>query len=413
MTVMRADPVGDAAAGGRAARRAGRVLHVIKRHGEMSQPFIVDALTAAEQCGWEPWILSKLEPLNPDLFPHPAPARVLRPRRPPTWRRALNRGLRRNARARTAYWWRPQVARARPDLIHIHFGWTAAEVRLRALKVPVLVSFHGSDVNAWPHRDPRNRAAYDELFAELPRATAVSNFIAGRLRGLGFQGDIDLLPAGVHLDEFPFRGPAAAGGPPLLLYVGRHVPCKGLDVLLRAMPKLLSAEPDLRLEVIGHGPEEAAHRALAERLGVGRQVAFRGARPRPDVVEALRRATVLVVPSRVTAVGEAEGSPVVPKEAQAVGVPVVATRVGGLPETVAPELRHELVPPEDPRALAAQVTRLLADPQRCARGAHIGRRFVEDEFDWRLLGRRLDRIYESLLDDPAQKRAGRGAVGGA
>jgi phosphatidyl-myo-inositol dimannoside synthase len=94
--------------------------------------------------------------------------------------------------------------------------------------------------------------------------------------------------------------------------------------------------------------------------------------------------------------GAAEGSPVVTKEAQAVGVPLVATDTGGIAETVPPEHRPDLVPGDDPPALADAVTRLLLDPEARVERARRAREWVEREFDATELARRTVRLYERL-----------------
>jgi glycosyltransferase involved in cell wall biosynthesis len=289
------------------------------------------------------------------------------------------------------------VRRAEPDVLHVHFGWMGAEIGPTPVQCPVIVSFHGSDVTAWPHRDPRHLALYRQLFSEITYATASSRFIEERLRGLGYRGPLEVLPPGVRLEDFPFREPDVSRSEVRLLFVGRQVACKGLDVLLRALPEVPAARA-VTLDVIGDGAERKANERLARELGVDRRVRFHGARPRKAVVAAMAAADVLVVPSRVTRAGEAEGSPVAPKEALAVGVPVVATEVGGLPEVVPPEHRHELVRPDEPGALAAQIGELLADRPNWSHRARVGRGFVEDMFDWAQLGARTARMYEDVSD---------------
>jgi colanic acid/amylovoran biosynthesis glycosyltransferase len=377
------------------APSARRVAHLVRRYGEISQTFVADIIREAERHGWEGWVVSKERRANPAVFPFPPDERVLRPHTP-RWRRVAGRRAPPATREQTASWWVPPIRTAKPDLLHVHFGWTGAEIALSRLRAPVLVSFHGSDVTAWPTADPSRPALYAALFREITWATATSRFIEQRLRALGYEGPLELLPAGVRLADFPFREPATSGAGVRLLFVGRQVACKGLDVLLRALPLIVAPVPVL-LDVIGDGNEREANEQLAGHLGVGRCVRFLGARPRRDVVESMTAADILIVPSRVTSIGEAEGSPVAPKEALAIGLPVVATDVGGLPEVVPPEHRHELVMPENPSALAARITDLVAERSNWPERARIGRQFVEQRFDWTQLGRRTVRIYEQAV----------------
>jgi glycosyltransferase involved in cell wall biosynthesis len=288
------------------------------------------------------------------------------------------------------------VKTAKPDFLHIHFGWTAAAVDVKELGVPALVSFHGSDVNAWPHRDPANLAAYGELFARIHHATTVSDLLAGRLRDLGFTGRIEVIPAGVRLDRFGFRAPSEEPRDPRLLFVGRIVSCKGLDTLIGALPHILEASPRVELDVIGDGELRPEAQRLASELGVTHCIRFHGAQSHGQVAQAMREADVLVVPSRRSSVGEEEGSPVAPKEALATGLQVVATAVGGIPHIMAPDYRRELVAPDDPQALGTQVVRVLEARNEWGERARIGRAWVEQEFDSMQLIGRIETLYQAV-----------------
>ena len=386
--------MGIAARGRRGALTVRSVAHAVRQYGQPSQSFITDALRETAALGWDPWVLSLVSPLENEPPAIPASDRIVSVRHPRGWRYRVKRD---RAPVARGYGWSDALTRTGADLLHVHFGWTAATMRLPEIPIPVLVSFHGSDVTAWPHRSPHHAAAYVAMFERVPRATVVSKFIETRLRGLGYGGRLDLLPAGVRLDEFPFRAPRTPAQDARLLFVGRQSACKGLDVLLRALPAVIRAHPGTVLDVIGDGPDGAANLRLVKQLGLGRQVVFHGMQPRAVVARAMSAADVLVAPSRVSPSGEAEGSPVATKEALAVGLEVVGTRVGGLPETIPPRRRHALVAPDDAEALAAGVVRALDEPWAWGERAIEGRAWVEAEFDWAQLGRRLAGIYDEIL----------------
>ena len=273
---------------------------------------------------------------------------------------------------------------------------------LRSPTVSISLSactFHASDVTTFPERPPVPggvSTTYAEVFDRLDHAFAVSEFVASALQEIGWRGRTDILPAGVPLDLFPQRPSAPRADPVRILYVGRVVTRKGLDVLLRALAELRPDDAAVTLDVIGDGPQLREYEALARRVVPDRTVRFLGAAGRPEVLAALRRAHVLVVPSRTMPSGEVEGSPVVVKEALAVGVPVVATRSGGLPEVVPPRYRDELVPEDDPVALAGRLSAVLEDPDAWPERAHVGRAWVEEQFDWAVLGQRTVAMYSRL-----------------
>jgi glycosyltransferase involved in cell wall biosynthesis len=217
------------------------------------------------------------------------------------------------------------------------------------------------------------------------------------VRGLGYRGTMEVLPAGVRLARFPYSPvDPPRDGALRLLYVGRLTLRKGLDVLLRALPTVIEAFPDTSLEVIGGGPEEGQFRALAESLGVGQRVRFAGPQAADAIFEALTRSHVLVLPSRVMPDGEVEGSPVIMKEAMAVGIPVVAARSGGSAEVLPPAYRDEAVPPDDSAALGTRIVAVAASSNTWQERSRIGREWVVEQYDWELLGARTAEVYARL-----------------
>jgi glycosyltransferase involved in cell wall biosynthesis len=163
-----------------------------------------------------------------------------------------------------------------------------------------------------------------------------------------------VVPNGLRPDEFAPVEPADDAAD--FLYVGEWRNCKGVDTLIEALALVAAQTGEApRLALIGSGPDEAALRALAQRRGVFAQLSFR---PPTPAREALRLGRILVVPSR------AESLPYIVLEAIAAGAPLIATRVGGIPEIFGP-FADRLVPRDDPSALAAAMIRTRdSEPQR-------------------------------------------------
>jgi len=141
----------------------------------------------------------------------------------------------------------------------------------------------------------------------------------------------------------------------LIVCVGRFVPCKGQDVLLRAMTIVSRQIPDARVRFIGGGRTLAECKTMASHLGIEHMCEFIGSVPHDEVFDHMSSAAVVVIPSRSDAL------PWVAIEAIAVGTPVIATRVGGLPEVIRDGVEGFLVPPEDPNSLAESIVRVLKD----------------------------------------------------
>ncbi|MFM1769436.1 MAG: hypothetical protein RJA22_1965 [Verrucomicrobiota bacterium] len=292
---------------------------------------------------------------------------------------------------------------ARPayDIVHAHFGPNGVKaLALRdigAVRGRLVTSFHGYDINVRAGRGRRN--PYAALFARGELFMANSRFTAGRLRELGCPAErLVILPMGVDLRRFrPGSRPPARPGVMRVLTVARLVEAKGIDVALRAVARLAPACPGLSYEVIGEGPCRAELERLAGALGVADRVTFLGGCTQERVLAALGNADVFLLPSVVGRDGTEETQGVVLLEAQAMGLPVVASRIGGIPESVAEGESGFLVSERDPEALARALGGLLERSAEWPALGRAGRAFVEANFDLRRLQDRLVEYYEGLL----------------
>lgn len=170
-----------------------------------------------------------------------------------------------------------------------------------------------------------------------------------------------------------------------VLAVGRLDPLKGYEYLIRAVARLVAREIPVELELIGDGPAGPALRALSSELGVDAHVRFRGWLHFTEVRRAMGEATVFVHPS--SGIGDAK--PNVIEEAMAIGVPVIASRVAGIPELLDAGRCGVLVAPRDVDALAGEIGALLADARRRDAYAVAARRHAENTLDLWRNGRRL------------------------
>jgi glycosyltransferase involved in cell wall biosynthesis len=181
--------------------------------------------------------------------------------------------------------------------------------------------------------------------------------------------------------------------------VGTLRTVKGHDVLIDAAPAVLARHPGVRFDVIGGGPLLDTLRARASSRGVADAFTFFG--HREDVRERLADADAVVLPSR------SEGLPNAILEAMAAGRPVVASAVGGVPDVVTDGVTGLLVPPEDPAALAAALTRLADDPALADRMGVAARRAAETDFSFERMVDACERLYVEELARRALEPAAR------
>ena len=291
-----------------------------------------------------------------------------------------------------------------PALVHAHFGIDGvyALPLARRLGVPLVTTFHGFDAtlsNAALLCSPV-WANYPLHRGELARQGAlflcVSSFIRDQVLAQGFPAArTHVHYTGVDCDATRPRDPGEETA--TILHVARLVEMKGTATLLHAYAGLAAGHPGVSLVVVGDGPLRRGLERLAGALGIGEQVRFLGALPHAEVMGWMRRAAMLVLPSVRTATGRVEGLGMVLLEAAATGVPVVGSRVGGIPEGLVEGETGLLAPARDAAALGACIGALLGDPERRRRMGAAARGFVERRFD---LGRRtaaLEGFYDSVL----------------
>jgi phosphatidylinositol alpha-1,6-mannosyltransferase len=205
------------------------------------------------------------------------------------------------------------------------------------------------------------------------------------------------LPPGVDEKVFhPGSGGAAVRAElgltdrPVVVCVSRLVPRKGQDTLITALPRILAAEPDTVLLIVGGGPYLPRLRKLAESLGVAGSVVFTGEVPWPDLPAHYGAGDVFAMPCRTRRGGlDVEGLGMVYLEASATGLPVIAGDSGGAPDAVLDGETGYVVPGRAPEELADRLLLLLRDPVLRRRMGEAGRAWVEAEWRWELLAERL------------------------
>lgn len=274
----------------------------------------------------------------------------------------------------------------KPDLIHAPWATYPASVAWflsRLLGKPFSFTSRAHDIFVEDHMMAGKLAA-----ANLA-VTITRNNVRHMARWMSAPGavPIQVMHSALELDETSYNRVGRL--PHRLLSVGRLDPIKGFDVLLPALALLRERGIAFDSVIIGEGEERDRLEAQRDALGLRECVSFLGAKPQTEVRKAMAESTLMVMPCVVTPDGNADGIPNVLTEAMAAGLPVVSTRVSGIPELIDDAVSGRLVEPRDPRALADAIAAMLADPALGETYAQAGRAKVEREFDVRIEAGRL------------------------
>jgi len=291
----------------------------------------------------------------------------------------------------------PDLRSLRPRLVHAHFGRGGALALpiARALKVPLVVTFHGGDATKDKHyRRHLLPTIFKRRLVALQREAAlficVSDFIREQLIARGFpSAKLCVHRYGVELDNA--YGADEAAPDRYVLFAGRFVEKKGVAYLIEAMRRLDAEGRDLRLVLIGDGPIADDLKRAAALL---KRVEFTGWLPNSELRQRMRNALAVCVPSLQAADGDAEGLPNVVLEAMAAGTPVIASRHAGISEAVEHGRTGFLVDEQDPEGLAAALRRLSDEPDLRRRLGENARRAAVERFDAVMQSQRLE---EKLL----------------
>ena len=293
-----------------------------------------------------------------------------------------------------------------PRVIHAHWilpqGLVAMLVsRLCRSRPRLVVTVHGADLytlNAGPVRWLKSF-----VLTRQDRAAAVSAAMVPALLELGLSPDqLHVAPMGVDVEGIFRADPAVGRDGNLLVFAGRLVPKKGVDVLLKAFVIMFAQRPALRLVIVGDGPERGALVRQAQRLGIAGRVEFRGALPQQEVAGFFRRASVAVFPFVSGPDGDREGLGLVVVEAQACGCPVIASDIPAMRDLIVPEVTGLKTPPGNPERLAQAVERMLLDAGLAQRIARAGRTAALERFSWPVVGNRYRELLRELIQPANQ-----------
>lgn len=291
------------------------------------------------------------------------------------------------------------VRKFNPDIVHVFFGIPSGPVAYLLKKIynlPYVLFLGGRDVPRIHPDPPIYRLLYGILMPAIKGIWGNSKAVVACSQGLrelalktGINVNIRVIPDGVDLKRFSPPDRSMVPKTIKILAVGRLIPRKGFDCLIKSIPIALKlTKGDFCVEIVGDGPLWNELRQLSKQEGVDKKVIFSGSIPYEELHKKYREADVFVLTSK------AEGMPLVVLEAMACGLPIISTNVQGVDELVLPGVNGFLFQPSDHNALGRHIASIVSDHRMRIEMGKQSLKIIK-RFDWANITERYIDIYSS------------------
>ncbi|BAZ98381.1 D-inositol 3-phosphate glycosyltransferase [Methanothermobacter sp. EMTCatA1] len=299
------------------------------------------------------------------------------------------------------------------DIVHAHFSTPPAEIAAilyaKKKKIPFVLTYHGDwqeGFGSITRRIPLyfyNKFLIQRVLNSADVIIAPSKYYINESRFLkGYKGKIVVIPNAINIEDFkiPLKKEECRQKLDLphdkniILFLGNLIQYKGPDILINAMKLVLERVPDTELIIVGDGPMKRELKKLSKALNIEKNIRFAG-----FIGNTFRKALyykasdIFCLPSTMST----ESFGIVNLEAMACGLPVVASKIGGIPDIIKNEETGLLVPPRNPHALAETIVYLLNDKKLRERMSSKGERIIEEEYSWNKVARMTEEVYTDLL----------------
>ncbi|MDH6060974.1 glycosyltransferase [Chrysosporum bergii ANA360D] len=287
------------------------------------------------------------------------------------------------------------------DIIHCQFGILGLEGmilrEIGAIKGKLITTFRGYDISWFVEQNGEH--IYDSLFAKGDFFLANCEYFQKKAIKLGCDPQkLVVHGSGIDSSLFPFKiRQAYADGKIRIATTGRLIEKKGIEYAILAVAKVANYYPNIEYNIIGDGLLKPKLQKLIDSLNITDKVRLLGWKTQPEIVEILEQSHIFIAPSVTGKDGNQDAPVNTLKEAMVMGLPVIATDHGGIPELVENGVSGFLVPERDYNAIASKLNYLIAHPEIWSTMGKAGCTYVESHYDLNRLNDRLVEIYQQVI----------------
>jgi len=291
-----------------------------------------------------------------------------------------------------------------PDVVHIHFGYPGILFTdiVKKYNLPMLVSFYGYDLSSLPYTLGYDVYTKNNLFSNGQIFTAEGNHAKKTLVDLGCPVEkAHRLRIGIRIENYRFEPRIMKKGHPLkILFCGRFVPKKGLLLLIEAISKNIKENLNIELNIIGYGPQEDDAKRLIKTLDIKNNINFLGALKHKDFINECYKNHIFIAPSQKDKLtNETEGgAPTVLLEAQATGMPVVASRHADIPNIVEDNKSGVLFDEGSLDSLFDAILKIYEMNDDWEDMGLFGREFIKKNHDINVVYNKLNTLYDMAIE---------------
>lgn len=290
--------------------------------------------------------------------------------------------------------------RAKVQLLHVHFGYHGVKLQglKKRLNVPMICSFYGDDAFSHP-LNPGVVKDYQQLFQEADMILVLGPYMKKALMTLGCQEEkLRIHHLGIDVDTIPFQKRIIQQDQPIrFLIASSFLEKKGIDIAIQALATLKDRY-SFTLDIIGDGPLKSSLLSLIDHHKMQSRVTLHGYRPYDYFIQLAQTCHVFIQASKTGAKNNKEGTPMAIVDAMATGMAIVATRHSDIPEIVQEDIHGYLAEENDVAGLTKALENLLMRPTTIGMMGEAGRNYIADEFNAAKQTKRLEELYQQLIE---------------